>query len=74
MSNEKLPDFSDIDWDAALDEWEQRVVVAPGDDPDKGKGKDEGSAAAAAPPKAPKPPPSPAEGPATTAALAAKTK
>ncbi|MFO0642770.1 MAG: tetratricopeptide repeat protein [Polyangiaceae bacterium] len=57
MSNEKLPDFSDIDWDAALDEWEQRVVVAPGDDPDKGKGKDEGSAAAAAPPKAPKPPP-----------------
>ena len=31
MSNEKLPDFSDIDWDAALDEWEQRVVVAPGE-------------------------------------------
>jgi len=27
MSNDKLPDFSDIDWDAALDDWEQRVVL-----------------------------------------------
>ena len=27
MSNDKLPDFSDIDWDAALDDWEQRVVM-----------------------------------------------
>lgn len=28
MSNDdKLPDFSDIDWDAALDEWEQRTTT-----------------------------------------------
>ncbi|HQY62771.1 MAG TPA: tetratricopeptide repeat protein [Polyangiaceae bacterium] len=31
MSNDdKLPDFSGIDWDVALDEWEQRVVL-PGE-------------------------------------------
>lgn len=54
MSNEKLPDFSDIDWDAALDEWEQRVVL-----PEDGVDPAAAAAAEAAPP-APAPPAKPA--------------
>lgn len=58
MSNEKLPDFSDIDWDAALDEWEQRVVL-PEDGGDPGA-EAQAKPAPSAPPAA-RPAPAPAK-------------